>query len=63
METPSKLCPFCRSKNTRKQSDFGTSVMATVHYCIDCNSYFEGIKWGDDDPELDLPDFLKDIRS
>lgn len=52
-----KTCPFCGSTRTEKQSDFGTSLMVASHYCPDCNSYFEAIKWGEK-AELDVPGFL-----
>ncbi|MFQ5709856.1 MAG: hypothetical protein ACE5HO_20570 [bacterium] len=55
-----KPCPFCKSKDTVKCSDFGTSVMVKQYYCCHCNTYFEWVKWGDQDPTLDLPEFLQD---
>lgn len=57
--SPSKPCPFCGSKDTTKQSDFGTSIMVTQHYCNQCRTVFEYIKWGDDENTLDLPGFLE----
>ena len=51
-------CPFCGSPDTERQSDFGTSLMVRLHYCRDCRSSFEAIKWGDNEG-LDLPEFLK----
>jgi enoyl-CoA hydratase len=51
-------CPFCGSRETEKQSDFGTSLMVRLLYCRTCRSSFEAIKWGDD-AGLDLPDFLR----
>jgi hypothetical protein len=51
-------CPFCGSTDTEKQSDFGTSLMVRLHYCRDCRSSFEAIKWGDNGG-LDLPEFLR----
>lgn len=62
MKSFPKKCPFCGSLNTQKEADFGTSVMVTQHYCNQCRTVFEWIKWGDDDSDLDLPDYLKDPR-
>lgn len=59
MSEPSKICPFCGSKNTEKYADFGTAIMVRQHYCRDCKSVFEWVKWGDDESQLDLPEFLK----
>lgn len=53
-----KACPFCGSRDTEKQSDFGTSVMVASYYCRRCHSAFECIKWGDHAVKLDLPRFL-----
>ena len=52
-------CPFCGSPDTRKEADFGTSLMVNRHYCRQCRSSFEEIKWGAPGDSLDLPDFLK----
>ncbi len=52
-------CPFCGSRETEKQSDFGTSLMVRLHYCRRCKSSFEAIKWGDACTPLDLPSFLE----
>jgi hypothetical protein len=60
---PNKSCPFCRSTDTEKQSDFGTSLMVALHYCRRCRSSFEAIKWGDREVELDLPEFLDEERT
>jgi RNA polymerase subunit RPABC4/transcription elongation factor Spt4 len=59
MDCPNKKCPFCGSTETEKQSDFGTTIMVKQHYCRNCRTVFEWVKWGDDDPTLDLPEFLK----
>lgn len=59
MDAESKKCPFCGSTNTEKQSDFGTSIMVTLHFCLDCKSAFEWIKWGENDSNLDLPGYLR----
>jgi hypothetical protein len=53
-----KPCPFCGSRETVKEADFGTSLMVNRHYCRECRSFFEAIKWGDSGDALDLPDFL-----
>jgi hypothetical protein len=60
MDLPKKTCPFCGSRDTEKQSDFGTSVMVKQYYCRGCKTVFEWIKWGDSEANLDLPEFLKD---
>jgi hypothetical protein len=52
-------CPFCGSPDTRKEADFGTSLMVNRQYCRRCRSSFEEIKWGAPRGALDLPDFLK----
>lgn len=40
-------CPFCESTDTKRLSDFGTSVMVASYTCRRCHSYFEAIKWGE----------------
>jgi hypothetical protein len=57
MTDGTKPCPFCGSRETVKEADFATSLMVNRHYCRDCHSFFEAIKWGDDEG-LDLPGFL-----
>jgi NMD protein affecting ribosome stability and mRNA decay len=57
-----KLCPFCDSHDTEKCSDFGTSLMVSLHYCRHCRSYFEAIKWSERAEKLDLPEFLDQSR-
>jgi hypothetical protein len=52
-------CPFCRSPDTVKEADFGTSLMVNRHYCRHCRSSFEAVKWGTRGTDLDLPEFLK----
>jgi RNA polymerase subunit RPABC4/transcription elongation factor Spt4 len=58
MSGPAKACPFCGSRDTVKEADFGTSLMVNRHHCRHCNSFFEAVKWGDRGDELDLPSFL-----
>lgn len=57
---PPRTCPFCGSPHTEKRSDFGTSLMVAAHYCRDCHTSFEAIKWGDDGRAMDVPAFLED---
>ncbi len=40
-------CPFCAATETKRLSDFGTSVMVASYVCQRCHSYFEAIKWGE----------------
>jgi len=56
-------CPFCRSADTERVADFGTSLMVAQHHCRTCNSHFEAIKWGDRAAVLDVPGFLDDASS
>lgn len=55
-------CPFCDSANTVRETLFGTSLMVARHYCRACRSFFENIKWGDREADLDLPGFLRPER-
>lgn len=57
-----KSCPFCGSQDTEKRSDFGTSLMVSLHYCRRCRSYFEAIKWSQSAEPLDVPPFLNQPR-
>jgi hypothetical protein len=57
--SPDVRCPFCGSRDTEKQSDFGTSLMVRLHYCRRCKTSFEAVKWGDASTPLDLPSFLE----
>lgn len=48
----SALCPFCKSANTEMISLFGMQLMTTQHYCNNCHSAFEAVKWEDrENPE------------
>ena len=49
IETTPVACPFCESTDTKRLSDFGTSVMVASYACNRCHSYFEAIKWGEPD--------------
>lgn len=60
MRAAAKPCPFCESLDTEKQADFSTSLMVALHYCRQCRSSFEAIKWGDRSERLDVPEFLKE---
>jgi hypothetical protein len=51
-------CPFCESTNTRKESDFGTTLAYAQFYCIDCRTVFEWLKWEDNVDDQSLPRFL-----
>lgn len=62
MSEAGKACPFCGSRDTVKEADFGTSLMVNRHHCRHCNSFFEAVKWGDRRDELDLPPFLRRER-
>ncbi len=49
-------CPFCDSTETEMIALFGMQMMTTQHYCRNCRSAFEAIKWDsprtrDDKPE------------
>lgn len=62
MSDPVRRCPFCGSEEIEKRSDFGTSLMVSLHYCYRCRSYFEAIKWSAAADRLDLPAFLDQPR-
>jgi hypothetical protein len=38
-------CPFCGSAETRRESDFGTTLAYAQFYCCACHTPFEWIKW------------------
>lgn len=59
MTSEAKKCPFCGSRETEKYADFGTALMVKQYYCNHCKTVFEWVKWGDDETDLDLPDFLR----
>jgi hypothetical protein len=59
MEPAAKACPFCHALDTERCADFSTSLMVSLYYCRRCRSYFEAIKWGDEQVPLDLPPFLE----
>lgn len=43
------VCPFCKSTNTEMISLFGMQLMTTQHYCNNCHSAFEAVKWQEPD--------------
>ncbi len=38
-------CPFCHSTDTEMLALFGQQLMTTQHYCNNCHSAFEAVKW------------------
>ncbi len=40
-------CPFCHSTDTEMLALFGQQLMTTQHYCNNCHSAFEAVKWED----------------
>jgi len=52
-------CPFCDSTNTRKESDFGTTLAYAQYYCQDCRTMFAWLKWEEDTGEPQLPEFFR----
>ncbi len=55
-------CPFCASTNTRKESDFGTTLAYAQYYCQDCRTMFEWLKWEEGTDDKQLPEFLRGLR-
>jgi hypothetical protein len=51
-------CPFCGSTETRRETDFGTTLAYAQFYCRACRTPFEWIKWEDKIAEMDLPAFI-----
>jgi hypothetical protein len=51
-------CPFCGSPETRRETDFGTTLAYAQFYCLTCRTPFEWIKWDDKKFESDLPSFF-----
>lgn len=41
-------CPHCGSTDTEEHAQFGSEVSAEQHYCNDCNTVFERIKYDGD---------------
>ena len=37
-------CPFCRSKETRLEGEFGATLCKQLFYCADCRQSFERFK-------------------
>lgn len=37
-------CPFCRSTNTRLQSEFGSTACKAIHVCQNCHQPFDEFK-------------------
>ncbi len=59
----SVACPFCGSKETQQETDFGTTLAYAQFYCRQCRTPFEWIKWGDENAGNDLPPFLLHEKS
>jgi hypothetical protein len=51
-------CPFCGSKETQQETDFGTTLAYAQFYCRQCRTPFEWIKWTDKNSSSDLPQFI-----
>jgi transposase-like protein len=56
---PTVRCPFCESTNTRKESDFGTTLAYAQFYCNECRTVFEWLKWEEAPDDQTLPGFLR----
>ena len=41
---PPLMCPFCASRQTVVESDFGPTLCRTIHFCQACRNPFEGFK-------------------
>ena len=41
-------CPFCGSRETSRESRFGSEISKEQHYCNGCNTVFERIKYDGD---------------
>ena len=54
----SVACPFCGFTETKRETDFGTTLAYAQFYCLTCRTPFEWIKWDDKISEKDLPTFL-----
>ena len=52
-------CPFCDAANTRKESDFGTTLAYAQFYCTNCRTMFEWLKWEETPDDHQLPGFLR----
>jgi hypothetical protein len=52
-------CPFCGSGATHAEAEFGTTHAYSQYYCRSCRTPFEWIKWEQNSPADDLPDFLR----
>ena len=39
-----RVCPFCGSRNTLQESQFGPTLCRATHYCEDCRNPFEAFK-------------------
>ena len=42
--TPPLTCPFCGSRETVVESQFGPTLCRTIHFCRSCRNPFEGFK-------------------
>ncbi len=38
------VCPFCASSNTELFSLFGSQLLTTEYYCLQCRTVFESVK-------------------
>lgn len=45
------VCPFCDSSETELISLFGQSLLASQHYCRNCRSVFEAVRWTEPPPD------------
>ncbi len=41
----SVACPFCGSSETELFSRFGSMLMSAQHYCRDCRTVFDRVRW------------------
>ena len=41
---PAVQCPWCGSRNTAQQSEFGSTACKAIHVCNDCKQPFDEFK-------------------
>lgn len=39
------VCPFCGSSETELFSQFGSMLMSSQHYCRNCRTVFDRVRW------------------
>lgn len=61
MEPQAPVCAHCGSASVTRVAPFGSQLMTSQYRCEQCRTYFEHIRWDEEDPQMG-PDAKKPAK-